>query len=150
MILCNIMIKEAQMEELSVKEFAEQRGLGEMQMRRVLEHPDQYPWQNYGIDHAYKLGRRWRIRTKDVSMAVVAPGSAEAVDRLAWMVSSIEKSYPIRQALDDLQRLPIHQVVANTVKRLPPLGEIVERLAGIAKEAPPPHEVLLRLKPFFR
>lgn len=138
------------MEELSVTEFAERRRIGETQLRRVLEHPDRYPWGNYGIEHAYKSGRAWRIRPRDFPMAVAAPGSAEVVDRLAYLASSIEQSYPLRQALQDIQRLPVHQVAANAVKRLPAPGEIVERLAQIAKEGPAPHEVLLRLKPFFR
>ena len=138
------------MEELSVKEFAERWELGEMQVRRILEHPDRYPWECYGIEHAYKFGGRWRIRLRDGSKAVEARGSAELIDRVAWLVSSFEESYPIHQVLADLQTLPIGQVMGNAVRRLPAPGEVGGRLAEVAKGGPPPHEVLLRLKTFFR
>lgn len=138
------------MEALSVKDFAERQGIGEVQLRRVLENPEHYPWSLYGIEQANKVGRDWRITPMEKPAAVAARGAEQLIDGLARLLSSFEESYPMRQVLDDLQKRPVSEVASNLLRRLPPPSDVVGRLAQIAKSAPPPPEVLQRAKPYFR
>jgi hypothetical protein len=137
------------MEELSVKEFAERQGLGEMQVRRVLEHPEKYPWERYGISHAYKIGHRWKIQRKDTSVVVVAPGADKLLDRTALLASSFEEQYPLAQLLTDLQTRPLAEVVNNMLQRFPPPVEVARRVTETGREGPPPPEVLFKIKSLF-
>lgn len=46
---------------LTVKQAAIQLNRHPGHVRRVLEHPEKYPWHYYGITEAYKPGKEWRI-----------------------------------------------------------------------------------------
>lgn len=46
---------------LTVKQAALQLNLSQGHIRRILEHPEKYPWRYYGITEAYKPGKEWRI-----------------------------------------------------------------------------------------
>ncbi len=137
------------MEEISVKEFAEKRKLTETQVRRILEHPERYPWNRYGISRAYKPCRSWIIQPKDMSVVVVAPGATEQVDRAALLAGSFERAYPIGELLRDLQTRPLGEVMNNMIQRLPPPTEVGRHVAQIAKGGPKPDEMLSRIKSFF-
>lgn len=136
-------------EEISVKEFAERQGIGEIQVRRILEHPDRYPWGGYGITNAHKVGYRWKIRLTESPVSVTAPGADRLVDRVALVASSLENKYPMRQVLTDLQTQPLDQVFSKVIQRLPPPSEVTKRIAEAAKEGPPPDQVLFKIKQIF-
>ena len=46
---------------LNVKQASEKIGKSEGHIRRVLEHPERYPWPYYHITSAYKVGKNWEI-----------------------------------------------------------------------------------------
>lgn len=46
---------------LSVRELASRLSLSQGHLRRILEHPEKYPWRSYGIIEAYKSGKNWAI-----------------------------------------------------------------------------------------
>jgi hypothetical protein len=138
------------MKELSVKEFAETKNFSEPQIRRVLEHPDHYPWNRYGIADAYKTGRAWKIIPLEKKVAVAAQGSEQLIDGIVDIVSQYQKAYPIGDVIHDLITRPVGEVAVNLLNRLPSPKLIGWQAVQIAKQAPPPAEVLLRLKPYFR
>ena len=46
---------------LTVKQAAIQLNRHPGHVRRVLEHPEKYPWRYYGITEAHKPGKEWRV-----------------------------------------------------------------------------------------
>jgi hypothetical protein len=46
---------------LTVNQAAQLLKLSPGHTRRILEHPDRYPWRDYGIADAHTLGKEWRI-----------------------------------------------------------------------------------------
>ena len=138
------------MEELTVKEFAVRQGMGEMQLRRVLEHPERYPWGRYGIDSARKIGGRWRIKPREARATVVARGAGQLVEGLASVAASFEQSYPISQLFEDLQTQGAGQVISNAIHRWPRPADLGRKLKEISRTAPPPPEVISRIKPLLQ
>ena len=46
---------------LTVKQAAIQLNMSPGHIRRILEHPEKYPWRYYGITGVYKPGKEWRV-----------------------------------------------------------------------------------------
>lgn len=52
---------EAVTKGVTVEQLALKLSMSEGHIRRILKHPEKYPWRYYGITEAYKVGKRWAV-----------------------------------------------------------------------------------------